>query len=157
MSLADTAVAQRELSAALGLPFALRAHQRIVGYSITDETIAVTIEFYLTSETTRELRFTKKGTRMMVWTAAYDLTGDTSHILFGRGGRFWTYQEMVAFDPTFVPYIEHKIGRIESPAEYAERRRWEGEQYRVGSHKSPMDSAQRVCDGPSPMADYWNN
>jgi len=142
----------RAIAAELKLPFVLRANNTLVKYDIkSGERVTVLVEFLTTTETAREVRYTRRGKRLMSWEARYDYTDIPEGELTN-----WKYSEVVMWDDTFEPYVENKIGRIESPAEYAERRRWEGEQYRVGSPRSPMDSAHRVTLGHTPMADYWN-
>lgn len=145
----------REIRDALGLPWELRANTTLVKYNIEPHTkISVLTEFLVTTETNREVRFTRRGKRLAVWEARWDFTEPRE-----PGELFmWKYSEVVMWDDTFEPYTEHKIGRIETPEEYRARRIWEGEQYRVGSAKSPMDSAYRVTLGHTTdaMTNYWN-
>jgi hypothetical protein len=146
----------REIASVLDLPFELRANNTLISSNISDNAVTALIEFLVTNETAREVRYMRRGRRLMSWTR---VVGDDLYADFGArqivDGR-WEYREIVMWDDTFKPYVENKIGRIETPAEYHARRRWEGEQYRVGSNRSPMDSAHRVTLGASPMEDYWN-
>jgi hypothetical protein len=129
-----------------------------VSYKIDREngTVTVLTEFLDTHETAREVRYVRRGRRLQSWSERYDFTSDNELKAGERFVGLWKYREIVMWDDTFSPYTEHKIGRIETPEEYRARRRWEGDQYRVGSSRSPMDSAARVTEGFSPMADYWN-
>lgn len=144
----------REIASALRLPFELRANNTLVNYTVSPQSVTVLVEFLVTNETAREVRFVRRGRRLMVWKARYDFVNPVPSDATAIGS--WEYREIVMWDDTFKPYVEHKIGRIESPAEYRARRAWEGDQYRVGSSRSPMDSAYRVTLGDSPMTDYWN-
>lgn len=141
-TLAQTASAVREIGSALKLPFRLQNHWTIQSYAIDTNVVTVTLTVYATRESVRETRFVKKGTRMMAWTRA----DETSR---------WQYQEFTVWDTDFVPFTQHQIGKIESPAEYRARRQWEGDVYRPGSDRSPMDSAARAVEY-SPMTNYWN-
>ena len=136
----------REVTEALGLPFVLPAHATIVSYTISDEKVAVTLEIYKVAETKRELRFLKKGLRLMHWSPS-------EYAVFG-----WKYQSMTVWDDDFTPYTELLVGKVETPAEYHERRRWEADCYRVGSHRTPLDNAARVTEGytTEAMTKYWN-
>jgi hypothetical protein len=159
MSDTSVHVQVREIASALGLPFELRANNTLVKYTISDETVTVLVTFVVTNETNREVRYMRRGNRLMQWKLTTDGTGVGSKLVFPDGKPViarWKYTEVVLWDDAFEPYIENKIGRSETPAEYHARRRWEGEQYRVGSSRSPMDSASRVTEGYSPMEDYWN-
>ncbi len=144
----------RSIQRALNLPWELRANQTLLMYDIRPEAVTVLVEFLDVNETARETRYMRRGRRLSQWEARYDFTVERPEGEQWVG--LWKYTEVVMWDDTFKPYIEHKLGKIETPAEYYARRRWEGDQYRVGSHKSPMDSAQRVSEGYSPMSDYWN-
>jgi hypothetical protein len=154
-----------EFTRETGIRIALPPHATVLNVNIeswvaaTANKLSVTLDVYEVTETVRELRFVRHGKRMMIWTdvsdevhadptAEYDVKGVT--------GRFYKCMSMTLWDDDFVPFIEHRVGKIETPAEYAARRRWEGEQYRVGTSRNPMDSASRVTEGYSPMSDYWN-
>jgi hypothetical protein len=154
----------KQFTSDTGLPITLPAHATVLNVNTSDwlagtsERFSVTLDVYEVAETVRELRFVKHGTRMMIWTEIYDFTDHTNAPdVYARDGSMRAYKctSMTLWDDDFVPFTEHRVGRIETPAEYAARRKWEGEQYRVGSDKSPMDSAYRVTLGDSPMADYW--
>ena len=147
----------REIADALGLPFVLRANHTLRKYTVSPNVVTAVVDFITTTETAREVRYTRRGTRLMVWQATPDGKIGRSDIVAESGDWMqWEYSDIVVWDDTFKPYTEIKFGRIETPAEYYARRRWEGDQYRVGSNHSPMDSAQRVAEGYSPMSDYWN-
>lgn len=159
MSTPSVHVKVREIASALGLPFELRANNTLVKSNISPDAVTVLVEFLVTNETTREVRFMRRGRRLMVWEASPDGKVGRSGLVADDGDWMqWKYSEIVMWDDTFKPYIEHKIGRIETPAEYRDRRRWEGDQYRVGSSRTPMDSAYRVTLGHTTdaMTDYWN-
>lgn len=143
----ESLLAAREVTQALGTAWVLPHHATITKLEITDESVTVVLDIYEVRETVRETRFIKHGVRLLNWTSSSDS-------YFG-----WKYTTMTAWDDDFKPFTEHKVGRIETPAEYMERRRWEGEVYRPGSDRSPMDSAYRVTLGHTTdaMTNYWNN
>lgn len=125
------------------VPFRLRPNMRINRVWIDDASVRVQVTVYDTTETAREIRFRRRGIRLMSWTGVRP------------NGTFEKYDEFTSWDDDFVPYVERRYGRTETPDERRARRDWEGMQYRVGTAKSPMDSAGRVLDGDSPMFDYW--
>jgi len=132
----------RDIADAIGEPFTLRQGESLIDHQITDSTVSVWVQTHQYVETSREIRYNKRGTRLTVWT-------------LHANGRV-TKDSFTAWDDTFVPFIEARFGRGETHKEYTDRRAWEGMQYRVGSRHSPMDSAQRASEGYSPMEDYWN-
>jgi hypothetical protein len=142
----------------LGLPFVLRPTDEILTHSITDDTVTVTLKIYSVRETAREIRYEKSGLRMMVWKLAFDPETETMPGYRLTPDECWWFKSMTVWDDPedFTPWTEHRLGHVLTPEEYTERREWEGMQYRVGTAKTPMDSAGRVVDGPSPMSDYWN-
>jgi hypothetical protein len=137
----------RKVSEALGSAWNLPHHATINEVIIEAEKVTVNLTVFEVEETVREDRFKRKGMRLLEWTSSPDS-------LFG-----WKYQTITLWDESFVPYAEHKVGRIESVKEYMDRRKWEGEVYRPGSERSPMDSAYRVTLGhtTTQMERYWNN
>lgn len=133
----------REISRAVNYQFRLSAHQELISYTITDDTVMVALIVHKWREGVSRDYLTHRGTRIMSWER--DETGNLS-----------LTSSMTMWDEDFVPYSDHKIGRVETPAEYHARRDWEGMQHRVGTHKSPMDNAERSADPSySPMHDYW--
>lgn len=142
---------------ALGLPFVLRPTDEILTYGITDDTVSVTLKIYSVRETAREIRYEKSGLRMMVWKLCYDPADEMPGYRLTPDECWWFRSFTVWDDPEdFTPFTERRFGHSLTPDEYTERREWEGMQYRVGTAKTPMDSAGRVTEGYSPMADYWN-
>lgn len=134
----------RQISDKLGFPFTLRPHQTMIRYSISDETIMVALTVHRYKESIRETKLTHRGTTMITFTASKITPGH------------WIREEMTVWDEDFTPYALHQVGRIETPAEYRDRREWEAMQYRVGSASNPMDNAERSSDPTySPMHDYW--
>lgn len=134
----------RKISDALGSDFTLRAHQELISYQILDGMVLVALTVHRYTETVRETKLTHRGTRMIKFTESKDFPG------------IWEREESTMWDEDFTPYALHQVGRIETPAEYHARRRWEGMQYRVGSPSNPMDNAERSSDPTySPMHDYW--
>lgn len=127
----------RLIADAIGRPFIPRQGQTLVDFKITESRVVVRLEVLSFTESVRDIRFTKKATKLMTWTSS------------------GSYEEFVIEDDTFEPYTERRFGSVTSPAEYHEKREWEGMQYRVGSDASPMDSAYRSTLGYAPMADYW--
>ena len=138
----NRAQALSELEEALGCAFPIRACDELISYGITDTLITVTVRVITVVDTVRETRYTGAVLRMQAWTRG------------AADGRL-AYQKFEVADDTFVPWTDHKLGKIETPVEYHDRRRWEGMQYRVGTESSPMDSAQRAAEGFSPMQQYW--
>ena len=131
----------RDIADSIGTPFVLRQGETLIDHEITESKVSVWIQTHETTETTREVRFHKRGIKLCVWTA------------LPHGGV--KFDSFTAWDDDFQPFTEVRFGRGETHAEYTERRAWEGMQYRVGSRHNPMDSAQRASEGYSPMEDYW--
>lgn len=134
-----------EIECALGArKLQLRPCDSILTYSITDWRVVISVRVPQVVETRRETRYVGAVIRMMIFSRPeFDYCAP------------WSYEKIEVPDPDFVPYTDHMMGRIESPAEYAERRRWEGDQYRVGVSRFPMDSAARAAQGYSPMESDW--
>jgi hypothetical protein len=132
----------RLISDALNRPFTLRQGESLIDFSITDNRVTVHLQVHLTTETTREVRFLKRGIRLTEWKRHSPM-----HV--------WQSDSLTVWDDDFTPFIEARFGRGETHAEYTDRRAWEGMQYRVGSRQNPMDSASRASEGYSPMEDYW--
>jgi hypothetical protein len=144
----ESLLAARGVSKALGMPFVLPRYATIESVTIEDEKVGVVLTIFEVTETKRELRFRKRGTRLMHWTL--DCTGE-----YESG---WKYDSLTFWHDDFTPYTELVLGRVETPKEYYERRVWEGNVYRPGSDKTPLDSAARVTEGytTESMTKYWN-
>jgi hypothetical protein len=159
----ESLAALAEFSSATGIPMALPSSATVLNVNFTDwhegnsPIVSVTLQVLEVKETVRETRYLRRGVKMMIWTC---VTGevnayDAHYDVISGWGDYWTFQSIVSWESDFTPYTEHKIGRIETPAEYAERRRWEGMQYRVGTSRSPMDNAEvAACESDTTPAMY---
>lgn len=125
------------------VPFVLRPNMRIDQVWIEPGSVRVSVTVYETTQTAREIRFRRRGSRLMAWTGVRP------------NGTFKKYDEFTVWDDDFTPYVERRFGRTETPEQTRERRDWEGMQYRVGTPKSPMDNAIVSADPSMPMFDYW--
>lgn len=142
-----------EIARETRLPVVLPPHATVLSVSIepwyeaTSDTIMVTFDIYEVVETIRESRFVKHGMRIVSFTA-----DETGH-------RGFTTKSITVWDDDedFSPFTINKIGRIETPQEYAARRDWEAMQYRVGTLNNPLDNADRTAEGhtTASMQKHW--
>lgn len=151
-----------------GIRIALPPHATVLNVNLdkwangTDTRLSITLDVYEVTESVRELRFVRHGKRMMIW------TDQTTPVFHGEPveapikteyGTYFSYMGIDLWDDDFVPFTEHRVGKIETPAEYRARRDWEAMQYRVGTPRSPMDNAEvSACESDTTPAMYrhWN-
>jgi hypothetical protein len=132
-----------EVIAVVGVPFALKPHEKLIGAKLTDTTAVISLEILVVTETTREWKISAKGVRMMVWQKADSVWSYT--------GTFTTWDE------DFKPEIHVRVGRIVTPQEAREAMDWDRLCYRPGSDRSPLDNYGRVLSGSTTpkMERHW--
>lgn len=132
-----------------GILFTPRPYSSIDKLVVSDGVVKMRLTVHRYTVGVTRTRLTGRGTQLIVWTPDRD---GTYTDLFGGT---WKVDSVTLWDDTFEPVEIHQIGRIETPAEYHARRRWEAQTYRVGTDKSPMDNADVSADPKMPMYNYW--
>lgn len=138
---------------ALGHPVRLLPYETVEDLIITDDNVAIRLTTYETTETTREVRFQRRGLKTLWW-RKLPLESHPAILV-------WKQQPtMIVWDDTFKPYVECRYGRHISVEESRERAEWEANTYRPGSSRQPMDSFTRSVEVlPSERTDkmyrYW--
>lgn len=118
---------------AVGVPFALRAGERLLAAKLTDDSAVISIEYQVVTETSREWRISARGTRMLAWT--------------NRHGRWEFLGTFSNPDPEFVPEVHIKYGNIVTPREARQQLEWERLCYRPGTDQTPLDNYDRTLEG----------
>lgn len=133
-----------KLRRATGMRITVRPFETVVKVEVKAHTAAVLIDTYVVDERPREFRFKKHGLKL---------------VSFYRTTVGWVQagQPFTDWDDEFEPFSQAKFGRSVSPQEYVARRAWERNVFRPGSDITPLDSYQRVLDGPThpDMERYW--
>jgi hypothetical protein len=135
------------LKRALMRPYKLLPYQKVLHLMVTDSMMMLVLEHYEYTETTREVRFHRRGTLAKTW--VIDAAG------------FWIEKredQMLVWDDDFNPYIEVRYGRGYTPEEWAEQMEWEANTHRPGSSRSPMDNfevAMFKADTTEKMFRHW--
>lgn len=118
----------------------LRPHDEITTVLITENKVGLHIRTYRFEDRAREIRFTARGTKMIVWDR--DATQWTG----------WKRTEMVLWEDDYQPETIIKFGRSNTPAEVAARRQFEKDCFRPGTSRNPLDNYERVIAGPTTPA-----
>lgn len=155
MTRLDDRKTEADVSFRTGLRFVLARSESVVKYKPSDDGIQLLVQCDVVKETRTRITVVKRGKRLITW---------------ARTDEGWVRDtDMSTWDDSFVPEITVKFGRVESPKEYHDRRKWEGMAYRPGTAMTPLDSCDRATEGgdiwtgettvkteyPETMRGYW--
>lgn len=122
----------------------LKASEQVLNLLVSPETVSVSIRVYQRKETAYGYQPHKSGTRLY----QFELTSSG-----WSGSKPFTIWDAECNDPSF----ERTRGMGPDLATWTARREHEALAYRVGTHRTPLDNAQRVTEGyvSEKMIKHW--
>lgn len=128
-----------------GDPVRMRPFESLISMTTTETSISLVIEVHDFADGETQVKFTRRGSRMIGWSFTDEYTFPTKTCDF------------TIWDNTFQPYLLAKYGKCVTWATYRERIEFARDCYRPGTDTNPLDGYQRVLEGAttSAMERYW--
>lgn len=129
-----------------GLTVRMLPYEEVLEIKTVGNTVAVLIQTYQYRERRADVEFTARGKRLVSLTHKTDGT--------------WTHDQMVVWEPDFVPFYQNTFGPGKTVGDWYAQRTRERMAYRPGTSTSPMDNSDRthMHDGnysPPRMRSHW--
>lgn len=129
----------------MGQPVKIPYHSKVTAIVVDDDRLVVKYVRYIVDPRARESRYE----------AAY-VVADVYTCTGGQWSRTDTFE---AVDATFRPHAVHEgPGQVRDEHEQRTRRIYEGDCYRPGASRAPMDNAARTAEGYTTerMQKHWS-
>jgi hypothetical protein len=133
------------IEAHIGATIRLPHHSKLIGAVIEEERVAILFTKYEAQVMARETRYASADKVLHTYT---------------RADGMWSRSDVFTVpDDTFTPHVVHESAGVHRDEhEQMRRRTFEGDCYRPGTSKAPMDNAARTAEGYTTlkMEKHWS-